>query len=182
MKNLAFILVFYAALSSITPAQQNPIIFSESNTDDLILLFNETVNIQTDTAYLIKKNNFGFYQKLKKKIISANNLAEQYFEGLNKFEKQIIERETAYNLLKARFDSLSTVSITFINTTNIKLNEINSINNSIRTDLVKSQEALNAAKSDIIKSISDGFFSRLNWGIGGAIIGLVVGVLVGISI
>ena len=178
MKHACLVLISLHLCISALSAQTNKVVFTKNNSEDLILLNNDTVLIKTDTAYLITKNNFRLYRGLRNKIITASNVSSKYFEGLQYFEHQVMERENAYDTLKKRFDSLATRSVVFIDNAKEKLSDIDSIQMAIKTDIKNSQAAIDSAKRDIVSSLTGEFYDRLYWGLGGAVIGIITGVLI----
>lgn len=170
-------------LSSILSFSQNVTEFNDCKSmDAYAVVYGDTIVIKCDTTFLLNKNVFYHFKNVyDKKILGSReftSIINSYKAAISNKDSALEIKESYYKTLLNQFNSMSDSSKKVINTVNIRLNAISSDLDASKSKLTETQQLLDESKKIIADERRKAKGRILKFGLGGAIVGALVAVLI----
>lgn len=143
---------------------------------------NDVVRIHCDTVYVLNKLTFrrydAAYRDLRRKGTNISNLMNAYDELIAVQQRRIQEQDRRYSELRLNFKNLSEETQSRIEASTTTLGSAVGSMEQLNRNLTETNNLLGEAQEILKTEQRSLFINKLLWGVGGAAVGLVAGILI----
>jgi hypothetical protein len=138
----------------------------------------DTILVSCDTVFLLNKVTYSFYKNQLKKINTADpklkELVNTQGELITLYEKRILDMGNEYTALRKTFDESLKNSSIFIETSSGEMTNIRNSLGKAQSNITAAQDSISSVKTILIKDMARIRKNNVKWGVGGAIFGALV--------